>query len=347
MAVTSWLLRLEPRGPFRVGSHAEDLNRARALPPSDTLFGALCWAMCAVSGISGLERWLEGFVQGVPPVRLTSMLPVREYQNGLEVLVPMPVRRPEGYDLPDRKFLKRVRYIDQHVFKGLFFGAPASPVVRGDVALDSSTDAYPREAPNKGGGENLPGYWTVQSRPRVTVDRTSGASALFESSSTFWGPAQGPERVLPGVIIAADQVDELKRVVACFEVLGEAGMGGERSSGLGRFHLLEPIASPLPVSSSPAAGMTLALTWPTSQDLHAGALDLPDDRGYRIIERSGWISSPEWNGWRSRRVAMLAEGSYLGGSGPGGGMAEVTPAIGNGHSVYRYGYGLFLEEAAL
>lgn len=343
MAETSWLLRLVPRGPFRVGAHAEDLDRARALAPSDTLFGALCWAMRAVSGVSDLERWLERFVQGDPPVRLSSMLPVLESGNRLDVLVPLPVRRPGRIELSDRKFLKRVRYIDREVLKSLFWGGAASPVIHGEVALAA--------APVRGGrgepGEDRPGFWSVQSRPRVTVDRVSGASALFESSATFWAPAAGTERVVPGLIVAAGEEDELRRVVACLDVLGEAGIGGERSAGLGRFTVLEPVPSPLPVSRSPAAGMTLALVWPTGRDLDAGALELPADRGYRIVERSGWVSSPDWHGWRSRGVAMLAEGSYVGGRGPGGGMAEVTPASGVGHPVYRYGYGLFLEEDAL
>lgn len=338
-----WLIRLEPRSPFHLGAHSEDLDRARPLASSDTLFGALCWAYRAVWGAAELEAWLERFREGDPPLRISSMLPVLEHGPAPQVLLPLPYRRPVRQLEGDRKLLKHTRFIDREAWRGLFADDGVELEAVGEVLAGAAVAAALREP----GGAGLQ-PWALSSRPRVTVDRISGASALFEAAAAHFPLARtGAIRLMPGIIVLASDPAALDRILTCFEVLGEAGIGGERSTGLGRFRPLDPVASPVPVSGSPGAGPLLSLAWPTPADLASGALELPADRGYRVVERGGWIASPEWQGRRSRRVAMVAEGSYLGGNGPGGGLADVTPEAGGPHPVYRYGFGLFLEEAAL
>ncbi len=369
MAAGAWLVRLEPSSPMRIGAHAEDIDRARAFAASDTLFGALCWARRMLWGADNLVDWLDPFIAGTPPLRISSMLPVLEGTRVRELFFPIPQRKPAAV-LDDRKLLKRAKFIDRPAYSALFTtvtGQSSSIRSVGELLTSShflirgvqvgASDAVPVRGidAGRGGGAQADLAWAVGSRARVTVDRVSGASALYTSSAahfsrgTTGSPADEADRVrlLPGLIVLVDDEDVLGETIMCLEFLGEAGIGGERSSGLGRFSVLEPVESPLPVSGAPGAGPLLSLCWPCEADRVAGALDLPTDRGYRVVERSGWIASPEWSGWRSRRIAMLSEGSYLGGNGPGGGMVDVTPAQGQGHPVYRYGYGLFVEEAAL
>ncbi|PFG73554.1 type III-A CRISPR-associated RAMP protein Csm4 [Tepidiforma thermophila] len=341
MPPSAWVFGLQPRSPLRLGSHAEDLDRARALAASDTLFGALCWAMRALFGTGVLEAWLNEMRSAEPPIRISSMLPVRWTDGKLaEVFFPLPVRRPVR-QFEDRKFLRPVSFIDRGAYRWLFReGAPSGTPRRAGELLGFGLETRQEEA-----------SWAVQSRPRVTVDRLSGASALYESAATHFSlNGDGNRRAgqfVPGVVAWVADEAALEGLTTCLRLLGEAGIGGERSSGLGRFELLGPEACDLPVTPDPAAGPTLSLCWPTQADLAAGALQLDPDRGYRVVERGGWISSEEWSGWRSKRVGMLAEGSYLGGKGPGGGLADVTPEAGRGHPVYRYGLGLFLDEVRL
>ena len=341
MPATAWVFGLQPRAPLRLGSHAEDIDRARALAASDTLFGALCWATKAVFGNEALERLLDGLKSPEPQLRISSMLPVRWDDSGPgEIFFPLPVRKPVR-QLDDRKLLRQVSFIDRTAYRWLFGaeGSSREPRRFGEL-LGAGLD-----------GHELARPWEVQSRSRVTVDRRSGASALYESAATHFalpGSSNGTaSRVIPGVVALVADEAVLKHLTICLRVLGEAGIGGERSSGMGRFELLGPHACELPVTANPAAGPTLSLCWPSPADLAAGAFELDETRGYRVVERGGWIASEAWNGWRSRRVAMLAEGSYLGGSGPGGGLADVTPEAGGEHPVYRYGFGLFLDEVRL
>ncbi len=320
-------------------------------------------------GADDLVEWLKPFIAGTPPLRISSMLPVLEGAKVRELFLPVPQRKPAAV-LDDRKLLKRAKFIDRPAYSALFTtvtGQSSSLRSIGELLTSSHSlmrgvqvgagDAVPVRGleAGRGGGAQADFAWAVGSRARVTVDRVSGASALYSSSaahfsrSTTGAPADEEDRVrlLPGLIVLVDDEALLGDMLVCLEFLGEAGIGGERSSGLGRFSVLEPVESPLPVSDDPSAGPLLSLCWPCEADRGAGALALAADRGYRVVERSGWITSPEWGGWRSRRIAMLSEGSYLGGNGPGGGMVDVTPAQGQGHPVYRYGYGLFVEEAAL
>ncbi|GAB4338185.1 MAG: type III-A CRISPR-associated RAMP protein Csm4 [Dehalococcoidia bacterium] len=340
MPASAWVFGLQPRSALRLGAHAEDIDRARTLAASDTLFGALCWATKAIFGTDALEVWLNGLKSG-RQLRISSMLPVRwEHGKPGEVFFPLPIRKPVR-QLDDRKLLRQVSFIDRATYHWLFQAEDRAEMPRrlGELlgfGLEGSEKGPP---------------WEVQSRPRVTVDRRSGAAALYESAATHFVRPPATEgmvaAVVPGIVVWAAEVAALDHVTTCLRVLGEAGIGGERSSGLGRFELLGPHACDLPVTASPAAGPTLSLCWPSPDDREAGAFELDQDQGYRVVERGGWVASEEWSGWRSKRVAMLAEGSYLGGNGPGGGLVDVTPKAGAGHPVYRYGFGLFLDEVRL
>lgn len=340
MPQTAWLIELTPRAPLRAGAHPEDIDRARPFASSDTVFGAVCWAMRQLFGESALSSWLNTLAASPAPTRLSSLLPLLRHREWSEPLLPLPERRPAA-PLPDRKWLKRAQFVDREAYRWLLGGEGRAPAIVGNVLVAGKL-LESRAA----GDESLPRLWQVESRPRVTLDRLSGASVLYESAATYLSPAHATVTLSLALYCLADEA-ELDRLLVCLEFLGEAGIGGERSTGLGRFEVRSPVPSDLPLSSDPSAGATLALCWPSPADTEQGALQLPEDRGYRLVERSGWVASPEWAGWRSRRVTMLAEGSYVGGNGPGGGLVDCTPQTGQAHAVYRNGLGLFLEEAKL
>lgn len=336
-----WLIELQPTAPMRVGTHPEDIDRARPFAASDTLFGALCWAIRQLFGESELERWLDG-VRATPPlVRLSSLLPIIRIGDNAEPLIPLPQRLPSA-TLPERKWLKQARYVDRAAYHWLVTGEGEAPSLIGEVLVGQLLQRLLT------GLEWRPlQLWAPASRPRVTIDRFSGASALYESAVYHFADVDAPISVRHGVYLTVEDDRALERIVLSLELLAEAGLGGERSSGLGRFLLVPPRESPLPLSANPSAGPTLSLCCPAKADFASGALELPAGLGYRLVERSGWVSSPDWAGWRSRSVAMLAEGSYLWGSGPGGTLVDCTPEPGRAHRVYRNGIGLFLEEARL
>ena len=123
------------------------------------------------------------------------------------------------------------------------------------------------------------------------------------------------------------------------DYLSEAGLGGNRSAGQGRFSV--DFAAPY-VPFWPTAGkmfITLSLYHPTLEELDGGVL--AEGAAYELGRRDGWAGSPERPGQRRRSTWFVGEGSVLRSTGKEsyGELVDVTPVSGPGeHSVYRYGY---------
>ena len=126
--------------------------------------------------------------------------------------------------------------------------------------------------------------------------------------------------------------DLLEKALSC---LGETGIGGERSTGRGQFRWerWEGAEMAAPASSATRA-VTLSLYRPTAEEVKAGLLDCAS---YRFRVRRGWLGSPEGQGWRTKAVRMLAEGSVIENTGDAGDLVDVTPEGFTPHRVYRYG----------
>jgi CRISPR type III-A-associated RAMP protein Csm4 len=146
------------------------------------------------------------------------------------------------------------------------------------------------------------------------------------------------------------QKDWQKQGELALQVLGDAGVGGERSAGHGLFRLHGP--HPLSGLPDPTPGgrfLTLSLYYPTEAELKdvVGG----DDISYRFQVRRGWMSSPDQvesaedealsgSALRRKAVRMFAEGSIL--CWPEdktalGDLADVTPDVFSPHKVWRYG----------
>jgi len=351
---------LWPNGPLRFGDHPRDARRVSAFPRSDTLFGALCWARRARLGDAALRNWLDGYRNGDPPLLLSSGLPVLETEEGRQFLIPGPIRQPPGADrrearttTAERKRFKGVRWIDPDLL-ALFKGGESESARRGPALLASTANARyqpradDRHARRPERTRNSGPLWDEDApRARVAIDRQTSAGNLFAVTSA-WLPRGHGQRVGIGLLVEARDAGQVRDLEGDLDLLAEAGIGGDRSIGAGGF-AWESVALPFGFGAAPR-GLALSLVWPgnlATDDL-ARLLEVPPDRGYRLVERMGWIASPEWQGARGQSVAMLEEGSYVhaGGAAPVGGLAEVTPPgrPDGHHPVYRYGFGLFLDE---
>jgi CRISPR-associated protein Csm4 len=128
---------------------------------------------------------------------------------------------------------------------------------------------------------------------------------------------------------------------SALELLGEDGIGGEKSSGAGRFtatwHDLDEQWHDVVSFPQSNAYSLVSLLWelPFTPEYLQGAK-------YGLRERSGWIVSPV-SGQQARRKAiqMFTEGSVF--SQPISGMlANVTPEKFKAHPIYRSGISLSL-----
>lgn len=139
-------------------------------------------------------------------------------------------------------------------------------------------------------------------------------------------------------------------MLALFHLLGLSGIGGRRSSGMGKFELG---ADPILVSKSAeeedtgalyellmdtqaATQMTISCLLPKKEEIEAGI----EVKGL-WMKRSGltWTPGME-SAVKEKSIYMLPAGSTLS-CRLAGRIADVaTPAV--GHPVYRYGKGFFL-----
>jgi CRISPR-associated protein Csm4 len=177
----------------------------------------------------------------------------------------------------------------------------------------------------------LAGLWTSYGIERASVGR-SGGSIPYTVDLVKFSPGCG-------LAVLAQVEDEWRDdIVACLRWLGDAGLGGRRSTGAGQFDLaVEAIEIAEP--SEPNAHVTLSHYVPTARELEAGVLGEP--ARISIVDRSGWIGSIDGSGLRHKSVRMIAAGSVVARTAAGppvGRVVDVTPDGFRDHEVLRAGW---------
>jgi CRISPR-associated protein Csm4 len=175
--------------------------------------------------------------------------------------------------------------------------------------------------------------------PRVTLDRLSAASNVF--STTGWRFKEGS-----GLYFLARVKEQSMRIKLelCMRMLGESGLGGERSVGYGCFAYdvtevgSNDTWSDLFKAKAEEETVYCALSFVSPSEGEEGMA-----LSYRLIERKGWIFSRSSNVQLKRRAcSMFAEGSLFG-MPVRGSIVDVTPSDFADHRVYRYGLGMMVE----
>ena len=190
---------------------------------------------------------------------------------------------------------------------------------------------------------------------RVTVDRVTSKSAVYQAGRVRYRRVKLKDGELrAGLWLLVDwpgngpdeaQLDWLANL---FTVLGDSGIGGERSAGYGQFDLEGPgDFAGFGIQGLGERWLTLAPYHPRPDEVGEGGV-LGRDCSYTLLIRRGWVASPEGMSLRRPLVRMLGEGSVLhhppaGARQSYGDLTSVTPAImdpaqgGTGHKVWRYG----------
>lgn len=330
--VAAYFLRF--RSPLHIGERGVGLEETHHHVPADTLFGALCTAWRWLYGASSLQNdLLAPFVSAPkPPFVLTSAFPFA----GEVLFYPKPLGQWRGVSVQSaqEKSLKRVQWVSQSILERWLNGESleftSQHCIAGGTAWVTPDEArHLQSFTDDETGEVV--LWRSSVVPRVTLDRVTSASQIW-----FFGQVAFVSGA--GLWCAIRYADESLRVrvEACLRVLGDSGLGGERSAGLGLFEVESARTVTLPGSASASYCMTLSPFCPTEQQL----ADLIDDRlAYDVLARRGWVGSLEGGSLRRKLVYMLTEGSVFrcDPETPLGRLVDVTPD-GCPHPVWRYGY---------
>lgn len=325
---TVFRVELEPISSMHFGSHLGDMGRSEATLRSDSLFGAFVEGVAATAGPSEAGDLVAAFAASEPPWLHSSLLLARAGST----FYPRPFASAAwvaSIDPTGRKRTKGARWVTEKALARWWDGEEWEPTASGDgVAIGIAGETV------------LEGALYRSNRvARVTMARDNQSTALFSAGLVTFAPdvrlvlmVAAPGR-FPAVLEHA--LGYLERV----------GIGGERSTGNGRFKLSSIETTPLNAGVGARGGYSLSCIAPGSADIETGILG--ETASYGVVSRRGWIASPSWGGFHSRDAVMLQEGSSLPASARDipGRLVDVTP-LDDGrtdrHPVFRYGLGLLL-----
>lgn len=322
-----FIYKLKPRGSFHLGVAGVGIESTELIIHSDTLFAAIvsAWRHLGKVDTNGNIPLLEPFIRpnGDMPFYLSSAFP---YAGNI-LLLPRP-----RIKLSEDKATKNIEFLSVEAFREIIQGKTdkkkgheSLEVIQGGKIM--ITEAERKKLASdfvwKSGREERP--------PRVTIDRITSQTQIY-----FCGRVSFEENC--GLYFWVDVRDnEYKdHFDRALDFLSDEGLGGERSIGHGQFtfHCDE---AELPTLSNPNPGqtkyLTLSLYHPTEDEVCrdsvlAGA-------AYELMERGGWIYSPDGKSQRRKRIKMLKEGALF--NKPiAGDIVPVQPSN-FPHPVYRYG----------
>lgn len=261
-------------------------------------------------------------------------------------LIP-PRNYPKGDDLGFAKAYKKLEYLPLKIWQRWYQG---EGFTEGDrVELEATANSR-----QEGGQGELHEARTFEYGetyktnilPKVAIDRLTHATNFYHTGLVTFKQTPHHSGLYFLLQFRGENPELENRLYAALQLLGETGIGGERSSGAGLFQV--DCWSDLPsdwqqVVRFPESNncCLISLFW---QESFAPELrdELENESYYELKERGGWISSP-FSGQQLRRknVKMFREGSVFPFV-PDGELADVTPAKFKSHQVYRNGIGLSL-----
>jgi CRISPR-associated protein Csm4 len=389
------ILKMEFLTPLHLGQEGDNVEIIEECAHSDTLFSAICHAWLKMYGKEDLECLLEAFLKAgdegaEPPFSFSSAFPfvgcqkigqgistpsTRREDGKISSIVeicqkatifypptlfylPKPKMRPPMPEWPKRipeleeprKLLKDIDWINKDFFEEwISYHEPNNR----EVPLFEWQQLKKEE-------EILSRAMGTEVRPRVVLDEVSGASQLYFFGMIRFSKGSG---LYCFIRFNEDMRKEVEsKLKAVINLLGDEGLGGERSSGYGTFtpHW-DSLDLELPENAEATNGLiTLSLWYPNEKDLLGSESDVSLEQ-YGLIHRAGWTFSPLLKKAYRRKVArMFSEGSTFSLTEPPvtptrrrfevppkrrrnitGCLVDVTPydlIKDGGHYVYRYGF---------
>ncbi len=308
------LVKLRFRSALRIGSgdiaHGEEF---RGIIHSDTLFSAIINEWVRMYGNNSITDMISNLNTDSPSFRVSSAFPY--YFN--EYYLPTPIGTDELYmeKLKDTSFLELYDFLE--------------------LAQGNLKSIRKKKLKNP-----LDGLMLNLVAPRVSIDRISATTNIFQTSC--WLIKQGG-----GMYFLIDLKDEsLRKVLAlCIKMLGESGIGGDRSVGYGLFDAeIEQANNIIGWSElfQKRAGESKA--YYTLSLCHLSKDEAKEAISYQILSRKGWIFSRSSAKQMKRRgCKMFAEGSLFN-SPIKGRVVAVTPSeFRSEHDIFRYGLGMMVE----
>ncbi|WP_066382220.1 MULTISPECIES: type III-A CRISPR-associated RAMP protein Csm4 [unclassified Anabaena] len=333
------------RSPAHFGEVGIGMEETSDRVRSDALFSAWVSIYARLFGKDAVEELLQQFPSQdkpelIPPFRISSTFIYREVGDRTIYYLPRPLKFPTKYpddDLAFFKTYKKLNYLPLELWQRWY---------QGEGVKDSDIQELIDETKNKSHGElrqlgtfDYKQAFHTDKVPKIAVDRVTRATNLYHTGFVQFAWDKNPAGLYFLLQLSSEGEQLADKLHAALNLLGEEGIGGERSSGAGRFDVTW---SELPTNWQQLVDFSdgkyhsiLSLFWDSSI-----TEDFLKNASYEIQERGGWIVD---NQVRRKMVRMFSEGSvFLTPKPPAGKLVDVTPKEFRKHRIYRSGISLSL-----
>ena len=345
------------RNPVHFGRLGIGIEETTERVHSDSLFSAWISSYARLFGKNKVEELLQNFPKYLnqtssqveekdsTPLKISSTFIYRQIEDKTVYYLPRPIKSPINYPKDDLKFLKtykKIKYLPLEIWQRWYQGKGFSDQ-DGEELKERVTNKEAEGELKTAGTFDYSKAFKINKHPKIAVDRITAATNLYHTGLVQfqWEKETSGLYFLLNYSYENKQLE--KELKAALNLLGEEGIGGERSSGAGRFtaEWLElPETWNKIVKASGTHHTLISLFWDSSI-----TEEFLQNAAYEIQECGGWIAQ---SNIRRRKVRMFAEGSVFAQK-PQGELVDVTPAelIDNAgkpkfHPIYRSGISLAL-----
>ncbi|HCL99011.1 MAG TPA: type III-A CRISPR-associated RAMP protein Csm4 [Fervidobacterium sp.] len=292
-------VKLKLLSPFHVGYREGDYTVSEVSIPSDTLFSGIINAFSLLYGKEETDKLVDAFLNGEFPFKVSSTFPY----CGDEFFYPKPLNYSANTD--NAKSVSKAKYISER----LLFQRSSENIK--DIQISYGFIS------SKELGTPL---YILEKRPRVSLDKITSASEIYYIQLTRYSSNAG-------LWFFLDVEDEYeKRIRAAIKLLGDEGIGGERTIGAGFF---EPEFTDTKEEYAGDSYISLSSFIPKAEE--CAFLKF-----YELQERTGFIYSPYESTKKHKIYTMVKEGAILSGKVEGM-IVDGTPEDFPYHKVLKYG----------
>lgn len=287
---------LKPTAPFHLQTGGLDHESTLPLPKSDMVSAALAHVVYRDFGLADFDA-------NRPFYRTSSFMPAISLGNNEYVkLYPKPAfigRLPDGFSHKD---LKKISWFDEDSLRAWADGNDQISVIKQGVPVFGGAVLLSKEnyAKLKSAIDDLEApLWKTSSTTRVVLDRVTNASLPFHFVNCHYAP------FLQFWMNADVSNDKWDVFTAAIRLLGDEGLGADRSVGMGSFE----IAGSFDVFEADRAKgkrwMNIGVFNPA---VDSGKEIRWEESTFNIERRQGWVSKFPL---RRQTVKVVAEGSVL------------------------------------
>ena len=313
------IIKLSHLTPLHIDTGRESYDFSSGSLHSDTLLSALASIMALRGEALGIESFLQS-------TRVSSAFPF----YGEHLFMPVPKGRLNvkvaGEDESlYRKDLKKVRYMEMPLWQHLVGGERVSierRQLQGEYILSEAT-MMPSRISNNAVNE------------RVSVPRSDA-----KDSEPFFFEWKYFDKEAGLFVLTDVEGSSLEGLLSLFELLGQQGVGTDKSVGGGKFEVDYGGTVDFKAVENAGSVLLLSLYLPTPEEMET--IDLENSR-YSLLLRGGYMAGSQEETLRHLRkksVYMMETGSVLQTSQPlEGKVTDLRPewSSSNMHPVYRSG----------